>query len=152
MTVQGQEGAAVEAVRRVNLVLTRCEQACLAAAARALRVTTSQLMCTAALEAAHRLGYYEGHKAPARPRPGAWQDVPCRPAEVSATRRLTVTVAPLHLGTLERAAREQTAKAICHECAVRGVCLEQALNTREPFGIWGGLTEQERRVLLDSRG
>jgi WhiB family redox-sensing transcriptional regulator len=31
---------------------------------------------------------------------------------------------------------------------VRAECLAYALNIREPHGIWGGLTEAERRVLI----
>ena len=48
----------------------------------------------------------------------------------------------------ERAAREQRAKQLCTDCPVQQACLDYALDTREPFGIWGGLTEQERRALL----
>ena len=40
------------------------------------------------------------------------------------------------------------AKAICATCPVRGLCLEYALAVREPYGIWGGLNEYERRRLL----
>ena len=39
------------------------------------------------------------------------------------------------------------AKAICGVCPVRQPCSEHAIQIREPFGIWGGLTEVERRVL-----
>jgi WhiB family transcriptional regulator, redox-sensing transcriptional regulator len=44
-------------------------------------------------------------------------------------------------------AREQIAeaKAICAGCPVRRQCLEFALRTRQTHGIWGGLTELERR-------
>jgi WhiB family redox-sensing transcriptional regulator len=56
---------------------------------------------------------------------------------------------PLHHETRdERAERELQAKAICESCPVRQPCLEFALASREPFGIWGGLTEQERRARL----
>jgi WhiB family redox-sensing transcriptional regulator len=48
----------------------------------------------------------------------------------------------------ERDAREARAKAICAECRVRAECLEYALSIREPHGIWGGLTEAERRLLI----
>ena len=48
----------------------------------------------------------------------------------------------------ERDAREEKAKAICAECGVQRECLEFALRVREPHGIWGGLTESERRRLL----
>jgi WhiB family redox-sensing transcriptional regulator len=44
--------------------------------------------------------------------------------------------------------REARAKAICVTCPVRRECLEYALRVREPHGIWGGLTEGERRRLL----
>jgi len=51
----------------------------------------------------------------------------------------------------ERRGREEQAKRICSSCAVRGECLEYALSVREPYGIWGGLTELERRARLRSK-
>jgi WhiB family redox-sensing transcriptional regulator len=48
----------------------------------------------------------------------------------------------------DRDEREARAKLICHECHVQGECLDFALRVREPHGIWGGLTESERRALL----
>jgi WhiB family redox-sensing transcriptional regulator len=48
----------------------------------------------------------------------------------------------------ERERRETKAKEICFVCPVRRECLEFALRVREPHGIWGGLTEAERRRLL----
>jgi len=48
----------------------------------------------------------------------------------------------------EKEQREANAKAICAACAVKGDCLEYAIRIREPHGIWGGLNEGERRVLL----
>ena len=48
----------------------------------------------------------------------------------------------------ERAEREQRAKEICARCSVRGACLEYALSIRERHGVWGGLSESERRVIL----
>lgn len=47
--------------------------------------------------------------------------------------------------------REAKAKEICASCAVRAECLEYALEIQEPHGIWGGLTEVERRTLSPSR-
>ena len=47
----------------------------------------------------------------------------------------------------ERDARESRAKAICAICPVRAECLEYAVRVGEQHGIWGGLTEAERRVL-----
>ena len=49
----------------------------------------------------------------------------------------------------EKGEREQRAKAICGQCAVREPCLDFSLEIREPHGIWGGLNELERRTLLD---
>lgn len=51
----------------------------------------------------------------------------------------------------EREEREALAKIICRRCPVRGECLDYALRTREPYGIWGGLTEAERQERLASR-
>jgi WhiB family redox-sensing transcriptional regulator len=47
----------------------------------------------------------------------------------------------------EKLKREEQAKAICATCAVREPCLGYALRIREPHGIWGGLSEAERRAL-----
>ena len=46
----------------------------------------------------------------------------------------------------ERRIREDEAKRICSTCEVRTECLEYALQTKEPYGIWGGLTELERKA------
>lgn len=51
----------------------------------------------------------------------------------------------------ERRGREESAKRICLTCEVRQQCLEYALATKEPYGIWGGLTEIERRARLHGR-
>jgi WhiB family redox-sensing transcriptional regulator len=48
----------------------------------------------------------------------------------------------------DRDVREAKAKLICRDCAVQRDCLDFALRVREPHGIWGGLTEVERRRLL----
>lgn len=45
-----------------------------------------------------------------------------------------------------RQARE--AIAICNACPVRDECLEYSLEARERFGIWGGMTDKQRRQLL----
>jgi WhiB family redox-sensing transcriptional regulator len=45
----------------------------------------------------------------------------------------------------DRESREAKAKSICAHCAVQADCLEFALRVHEPHGIWGGLTEAERR-------
>ncbi|MHA6758045.1 WhiB family transcriptional regulator [Streptacidiphilus sp. PAMC 29251] len=41
-------------------------------------------------------------------------------------------------------ARDQAAKQVCGHCPVREPCLQFALDAREPYGVWGGLTEEER--------
>jgi WhiB family redox-sensing transcriptional regulator len=51
----------------------------------------------------------------------------------------------------EREAREAKAKAICVGCPVRLQCLEWALATREPHGVWGGRSESERKQLLHGK-
>jgi WhiB family redox-sensing transcriptional regulator len=43
------------------------------------------------------------------------------------------------------------AKRICAECPVAKECLTYALGAREPWGVWGGLTEQERRAIMAPR-
>ncbi|MGB9112001.1 MAG: WhiB family transcriptional regulator [Acidimicrobiales bacterium] len=43
------------------------------------------------------------------------------------------------------------AKAICAICPVRQMCLEHALAAREREGVWGGLTERERRRVVRQR-
>jgi WhiB family transcriptional regulator, redox-sensing transcriptional regulator len=51
----------------------------------------------------------------------------------------------------ERRLREEYAKRVCTECSVQGECLTYALAAREQYGIWGGLTESERRARLTGR-
>lgn len=50
-----------------------------------------------------------------------------------------------------RAARTARAKSVCALCPVVSDCLAYALSVREPFGIWGGLTEAERAAALRAR-
>src|SRR5438067_53104 len=46
----------------------------------------------------------------------------------------------------DRRRREAEAKMVCQDCVVRLECLQEALEADERFGIWGGLTERERRA------
>jgi WhiB family redox-sensing transcriptional regulator len=48
-------------------------------------------------------------------------------------------------------AAQNRAKAICLGCEVRTECLADALDNRVEFGVWGGMTERERRALLRRR-
>ena len=50
----------------------------------------------------------------------------------------------------ERRSREENAKLVCATCGVRRECLDYALDARAPYGIWGGLTELERKARLRS--
>jgi len=45
----------------------------------------------------------------------------------------------------------RAAKRVCVGCPVRSQCLEFALTARLEYGVWGGLTETERRSLRRSR-
>jgi WhiB family transcriptional regulator, redox-sensing transcriptional regulator len=51
-----------------------------------------------------------------------------------------------------RAAREAAAKTICARCPVVLACGEHALRAREPYGVWGGMSESEREAILAGRG
>jgi WhiB family transcriptional regulator, redox-sensing transcriptional regulator len=69
--------------------------------------------------------------------PGDWEDsAACRAADAD------VFFSP-------GAAPEQRAKAVCRECPVRWECLAYALRHKVEHGIWGGLTERDRRRLLN---
>ena len=48
-------------------------------------------------------------------------------------------------------AAQNRAKSICMACPVRTECLADALDHRIEFGVWGGMTERERRSLLRRR-
>ena len=48
--------------------------------------------------------------------------------------------------------RENAAKAVCASCPVLQKCREQALAIAEPYGIWGGLSEDDRAAILSRRG
>jgi WhiB family redox-sensing transcriptional regulator len=47
--------------------------------------------------------------------------------------------------------RQNRAKAVCEGCPVRIDCLVEALDNRIEWGVWGGMTERERRSLLRRR-
>lgn len=46
---------------------------------------------------------------------------------------------------------QKRAKAVCTGCTVRALCLADALDNRIEWGVWGGMTERERRQLLRQR-
>jgi WhiB family redox-sensing transcriptional regulator len=48
-------------------------------------------------------------------------------------------------------AAQNRAKQVCMGCPVRTECLSDALDNQVEFGVWGGMTERERRALLKRR-
>ncbi len=52
----------------------------------------------------------------------------------------------------EKGGSTREAKRVCVSCEVRAECLEYALANDERFGIWGGLSERERRRLKKQAG
>ena len=47
-----------------------------------------------------------------------------------------------------RLRRQRSAKAVCEACPVLVMCRTHALNAREPYGVWGGLSEEERQSVI----
>jgi len=45
-------------------------------------------------------------------------------------------------------AAQNRAKSVCLGCPVRTECLADSLDNRVEFGVWGGMTERQRRALL----
>lgn len=50
-----------------------------------------------------------------------------------------------------RGAEQHKAKQVCATCPVRAECLAEALDNEIEWGVWGGLTERERRAVLRKR-
>jgi WhiB family redox-sensing transcriptional regulator len=46
---------------------------------------------------------------------------------------------------------QRKVRIVCGDCPVRRQCLAEALDGRVEWGVWGGLTERERRALLKKR-
>jgi WhiB family transcriptional regulator, redox-sensing transcriptional regulator len=86
--------------------------------------------------------------APAVPRRGSanWQErAACRGADTR------IFYHPDNERGPSRRRREMRAKQICRGCPVLTECLSWALATREPYGVWGGLSPEERGALLTSQ-
>ncbi|MFC7962585.1 WhiB family transcriptional regulator [Rhodococcoides kroppenstedtii] len=49
-----------------------------------------------------------------------------------------------------KSATVDKAKSLCRRCPVRTTCLDHALRTREPHGVWGGFTPTERARMLET--
>ncbi|HEY0902896.1 MAG TPA: WhiB family transcriptional regulator [Marmoricola sp.] len=50
-----------------------------------------------------------------------------------------------------RGAEQHKAKVVCAACPVRAECLAEALDNQIEWGVWGGMTERERRAVLRKR-
>ena len=48
-----------------------------------------------------------------------------------------------------RANRDAAAKAVCATCPVIEACRQHALSVQEPYGIWGGLSEDDRLAIIE---
>lgn len=46
----------------------------------------------------------------------------------------------------------RAAKACCAGCPVQATCLREAVEAKEPVGIWGGMTTHERKQLIEADG
>ncbi|MFG2223779.1 WhiB family transcriptional regulator [Streptomyces sp. NPDC050161] len=85
-------------------------------------------------------------RVPSREEAGPWHsEAVCRRDEAG------LFFAPSKEPTAARLAREEAAKRVCARCPVMIECREHALLQPEPYGVWGGLTAAERRVVLARR-
>ncbi|WP_374120697.1 WhiB family transcriptional regulator [Streptomyces sp. AN091965] len=98
--------------------------------------------------------------SPARAQPSAWGKVPVRERDqdnpwhsdaVCRRDEAGLFFAPSKEPTAARLSREEAAKRVCARCPVMVECREHALLQPEPYGVWGGLTAAERRVVLARR-
>jgi len=50
-------------------------------------------------------------------------------------------------GTTSGRIQVEQAKAVCRGCDVASMCLKYALDSGEDYGVWGGMSEEERRAV-----
>ncbi|MFF7452602.1 WhiB family transcriptional regulator [Kitasatospora sp. NPDC008115] len=87
-----------------------------------------------------------------RPAPQpAGEDNPWHTAAACRRDEVGLFFAPSKEPTAARLSREEQAKQVCARCPVLLDCREHALAQPEPYGVWGGLTAAERRVVLARR-
>jgi WhiB family redox-sensing transcriptional regulator len=89
--------------------------------------------------------------APAAVRLDPLDDNPWHTAAACRRDEAALFFAPSKEPTAARLAREEHAKQVCAGCPVLLSCREHALAQPEPYGVWGGLTAAERRVVLARR-
>jgi WhiB family transcriptional regulator, redox-sensing transcriptional regulator len=70
---------------------------------------------------------------------GWWDQAACQSADPELF--FPVATARASLAEIDQA------KAICARCSIRQRCLDYALDTSQSHGIWGGASEEERRVI-----
>jgi len=74
-----------------------------------------------------------------------WQELgACR------DRELSLFFHPVNARGRARREREAAAKSVCGACVVRAECLDYAIRSREPYGVWGGLSEDERESIYST--
>ena len=78
---------------------------------------------------------------------GEATEVAVNPAELSWQERALCAQTDPEAFFPEKGGSTREAKRVCLSCDVRCECLEYALGHDERFGIWGGLSERERRRL-----
>lgn len=92
------------------------------------------------------MSHYTG-SVPATERPHDWRELArCARPEYAEVRDELFFPAPNDLQAVERAQR------ICYVCPVRLECGQTALREREQWGVWGGMSENQRLSLLKRRG
>jgi len=71
------------------------------------------------------------------------------PARFAARWRALAACRGTDLGVFfpERGESAEAARQVCAQCPVRQACLDYAISNRIAYGVWGGLTERERRAL-----
>ncbi|WP_306317829.1 MULTISPECIES: WhiB family transcriptional regulator [unclassified Streptomyces] len=90
-------------------------------------------------------------REPVEPVRGRDHDAPWHTEAVCRRDEAGLFFAPSKEPTAARLAREEAAKRVCARCPVMVECREHALLQPEPYGVWGGLTAAERRVVLARR-
>ncbi|MFJ2187679.1 WhiB family transcriptional regulator [Kitasatospora sp. NPDC087861] len=83
--------------------------------------------------------------------PSAGEDNPWHTGAACRRDEAGLFFAPSKEPTAARLSREEQAKQVCARCPVLLECREHALAQPEPYGVWGGLTAAERRVVLARR-
>lgn len=79
------------------------------------------------------------------------QDGPWHAEAVCRRDEAGLFFAPSKEPTAARLSREDAAKRVCARCPVMVECREHALIQPEPYGVWGGLTEDDREAILAGR-